>query len=287
MKKFLKKYKYHALVIFAVWSFISGFKLYYTNFGKPNGFEEKYPLFLLNISLIAIYAIPLILLARYLTKRFEISKKVVTLSWILGLTASLYLSGIGHLIVALFWIKVINPPQSFINQWGAAVSGPFAEEFAKGLTVLIILLLFKKMDLKHALVSGMIVGLSFQIIEDCIFTFRNLFVANGEGFATLIERIVHAGGTHWTFSILFAVGMVALIAKNTGFSKIQGVFWLMMGIFAHFLVNSPFNDGIDSKTGEVTVLILTFNLCLAIVAIKSVDKIESKRTEDAYSEKTN
>ncbi|WP_105996395.1 PrsW family glutamic-type intramembrane protease [Staphylococcus agnetis] len=280
MKNFFNKYKYHALVFFAVWSFISGFKLFYINFGKPNGLAEKYLLFLLNIALIAIYAIPLILLARYLAKRFEISKKVVALSWIMGVTASFYFAGFGHLILGLFWLKLVNPPQAFIDNWGAALSGPFAEEFGKGLTILIVLLLLKKLDLKHALVSGLIVGLSFQIIEDCIFTFQEVFVAKADGFSTLIERIVHAGGTHWTFSLLFAIGMVALIAKNTGFTKLQGVYWLFMGVFTHFLVNSPFNDGIDSKTGAVTVLILTFNLCLAIAAINSVDKLEKQKKSE-------
>ncbi|WP_198649596.1 hypothetical protein [Staphylococcus agnetis] len=53
-----------------------------------------------------------------------------------------------------------------------------------------------------------------------------------------------------------------------------------MGVFTHFLVNSPFNDGIDSKTGAVTVLILTFNLCLAIAAINSVDKLEKQKKSE-------
>ncbi|MFV8208998.1 PrsW family glutamic-type intramembrane protease [Streptococcus pluranimalium] len=166
---------------------------------------------------------------------------------------------------------MIKPSEAFIADWGAAVSAPFAEEFSKGLVVLLVLLIPKKMDLKNALVSGLFVGLSFQIVEDCIFTFQEMFVAKGDGFSTLIVRIVHAGGTHWTFSLVFTIGMVALLAKKTGLSKRQGAFWLFLAILAHFMVNSPFNEGITSKSANVTIAILYFNFCLALAAIKTVD----------------
>ncbi len=59
----------------------------------------------------------------------------------------------------------------------------------------------------------MIVGLSFQIIEDGLYVFQQIFKSKADGFATLIERMLHAGGTHWAFSLAFAVGLVALVSK--------------------------------------------------------------------------
>lgn len=276
MKILITKYKQHLLILLSTWGFFSGCKILFTFFGKPKGMDEKYPLFLLTISLVALYVIPMIFLIRYLAKRFDISKKVVHLSWVLGITASYFFSGIGQTLLGAFWLLIIKPPQSFIQTWGAAVTAPFHEEFAKGLTVLLVLLLFKKLNLKNALVSGMIVGLSFQVIEDCLYTFQQIFTAKADGFATLIERIVHAGGTHWAFSLVFAVGMVALISKNSGLSKKQGLFWLSMAVFAHFLLNSPFNDGLTSSTAEVTILMLCFNFCLALAAFNVVDKLDKQ-----------
>lgn len=85
------------LVIFlAIWGFFSGCKVLFNYFGKPNGLDQKYPLFLLTISLVALYALPMIFLTRYLAKRFAVSKSVVNLSWTLGLTANLYFSGLGQ-----------------------------------------------------------------------------------------------------------------------------------------------------------------------------------------------
>lgn len=281
MKAFIDKHKMKLIIFLAVWGFFSGCKILLTLFGKPNGMEAKYPLFFLTISLVALYVIPMIFLIRYLAKRFEISKKVVHLSWVLGITASYYFSGIGQTLLGAFWLLVVKPPQSFIDAWGAAVTAPIHEEVGKGLVVLLVLLLFKQLNLKNALVSGLIVGLSFQVVEDCVYTFQQIFTAKTDGFATLIERIVHAGGTHWTFSLVFAVGMVAILSKNSGLSKKQGWFWLSMAVLAHFLLNTPFNAGLTSDTAEVTILMLCFNLCLALAAFVTVDKIETHKEKSA------
>lgn len=281
MKQFFEKHKMKLIIFLVVWGFFSGCKILLTLFGKPNGMEEKYPLFFLTISLVALYVIPMIFLIRYLAKRFEISKKVLHLSWVLGITASYYFSGIGQTFLGAFWLLVVKPPQSFIDAWGAAVTAPIHEEVGKGLVVLLVLLLFKQLNLKNALVSGLIVGLSFQVVEDCVYTFQQIFTAKTDGFATLIERIVHAGGTHWTFSLIFAVGMVAILSKNSGLSKKQGWFWLSMAVLAHFLLNTPFNAGLTSDTAEVTILMLCFNLCLALAAFMTVDKIETHKEKSA------
>ena len=281
MKVFIDKHKIKLLIFLAIWGFFSGCKILLTLFGKPNGLEAKYPLFFLTISLVSLYVIPMIFLIRYLVKRFDISKKVVHLSWVLGITASYYFSGIGQTLLGAFWLLVVKPTQSFIDAWGAAVTAPIHEEVGKGLVVLLVLFLFRQFNLKNALVSGLIVGLSFQVVEDCVYTFQQIFTAKTDGFATLIERIVHAGGTHWTFSLVFAVGMVAILTKNSGLSKKQGWFWLSMAVLAHFLLNTPFNAGLTSDTAEVTILMLCFNLCLAIAAFMMVDRIEAHKEKSA------
>ena len=281
MKVFIDKHKIKLLIFLAVWGFFSGCKILLTLFGKPNGMEAKYPLFFLTISLVSLYVIPMIFLIRYLVKRFDISKIVLHLSWVLGITASYYFSGIGQTLLGAFWLLVVKPPQSFIDAWGAAVTAPIHEEVGKGLVVLLVLLLFKQLNLKNALVSGLIVGLSFQVVEDCVYTFQQIFTAKTDGFATLIERIVHAGGTHWTFSLVFAVGMVAILSKNSGLSKKQGWFWLSMAVLAHFLLNTPYNAGLTSDTAEVTILMLCFNLCLALAAFMMVDRIEANKEKSA------
>ena len=112
MKVFIDKHKTKLHIFLAVWGFFSGCKILLTFFGKPNGLEAKYPLFFLTISLVSFYVIPMIFLIRYLVKRFDISKKVVHLSWVLGITGSYNFSGIGQTLFGAFgcwWSSHLSP----------------------------------------------------------------------------------------------------------------------------------------------------------------------------------
>ncbi|BCP63784.1 protease PrsW [Streptococcus parasuis] len=272
MKQLLHSCKTYIPILLAAIGFASGCKIVFGEFGKPNGMEDKYPLFFLTISLVTIYLLPLLFLTRYLAKRYHISKKVTNLSWLLGLTAGMAFSELGHMAVGYFWIEIVKASDNFKADWGAAVSAPFAEEFGKGLVVLLVLLICRNLTLKHAMVSGMIAGLCFQLIEDCIFTFRDMFMGKLDGFETIIERVGQAGWTHWVFTMLFAIGLVALLTKDSGMSKAQGAGWLFASMGLHFLFNSPFNTGILSTVFPV------MSILLGLLAYLMVDKLP----EDSY-----
>ncbi|MFX3822719.1 PrsW family intramembrane metalloprotease, partial [Streptococcus suis] len=92
----------------------------------PNGMEAKYPLFLLTISLVALYIIPLLVLTYSLAKRYNISKKIIGLSWLLVLTSSISFSELGHTAIGYFLLEIVKDSNHFINDWGAAISGPLA-----------------------------------------------------------------------------------------------------------------------------------------------------------------
>ncbi|HFI0468227.1 TPA: PrsW family glutamic-type intramembrane protease [Streptococcus suis] len=267
MKHLWNTYKSQFALILASLGFVSGCKMIFDELAKPNGMEEKYPLFLLTISLVALYLLPLLVLIRHLEKRYAISKKVSHLSWLLGLTAGVAFSDIGHTAIGYFLLEIVKVSDDFRYDWGAAISGPLAEEIGKGLTVLLVLLICRRMTLKHALVSGMIAGLSFQIVEDIMFTFRDMFIGKLDGFETIIGRVGQAGWTHWVFTMLFAIGLVALLTKNTGMSKAQGVFWIGASFGIHFLFNSPFNTGIFQTVFPI------LSILLGLLAYQTVEKL--------------
>ena len=54
-----------------------------------------------------------------------------------------------------------------------------------------------------------------------------------------------------------------------------------MAVLAHFLLNTPYNAGLTSDTAEVTILMLCFNLCLALAAFMMVDRIEANKEKSA------
>ncbi|HFI0402932.1 TPA: PrsW family glutamic-type intramembrane protease [Streptococcus suis] len=254
-------------ILLASFGFVKGCQIIFEELATPNGMEAKYPLFLLTISVVALYIIPLVYFIRYLENRYAISKKVSQLSWILGLTAGVAFSDYGHTAIGYFLLEIVKVSDDFRYDWGAAISGPLAEEIGKGLTVLLVLLICRKMTLKHALVSGMIAGLSFQIVEDIMFTFRDMFIGKLDGFETIIGRVGQAGWTHWVFTLLFAIGLVALLTKNTGMSKAQGVFWIGASFGIHFLFNSPFNTGIFQTVFPI------LSILLGLLAYQTVEKL--------------
>ena len=63
-----------------------------------------------------------------------------------------------------------------------------------------------------------------------MFTFRDMFMGKLDGFETIIERVGQAGWIHWVFTMLFAIGLVALLTKDSGMSKTQGAGWLFASI---------------------------------------------------------
>ncbi|MDG3145986.1 hypothetical protein MKL27_03655 [Streptococcus suis] len=52
----------------------------------------------------------------------------------------------------------------------------------------------RKLTIKHTLVSGIIAGLGFQLIENCMINFLDMFIGKLDGFETIIERVGQAGG---------------------------------------------------------------------------------------------
>lgn len=265
MKHLWNTYKSQFTLILASLGFVSGCKMIFEELTKPNGMEAKYPLFLLTISVAALYIIPLVYFIRYLEKRYAISKKVSHLSWILGLTAGVAFSDYGHTAIGYFLLEIVKVSDDFRYDWGAAVSAPFAEEFGKALVVLLVLLIARKMTLKHAMVSGIIAGLSFQIVEDIMFTFRDMFIGKLDGFETIIGRVGQAGWTHWVFTMLFALGMVALFTKQKAMSRVQGVLWIAASLTLHFFFNSPLH------TGMLTTLLPMASVLLGLLAYRTVD----------------
>lgn len=119
----------------------------------------------------------------------------------------------------------------------------------------------RKFDVKTALVSGMIVGLGFQIMEDCVYTFQEIFVSGKSPFPMLIERIVWASCTHWLFTALFVSGFVIVFNKVSGFSRNMGLFWMFGSMFVHFLFNIPMN----SEIYDVATATLSMSLYLLLL----------------------
>ena len=245
------------------------FRDYVIQFSEGDQPAALYPSFLMASAMVLLYAVPIAFFIQYLAKRLAVSGKVLLLSYILAFTLPLYLGGQGNSLIsyALFSLKV---PDEILNAWGAALTAPFAEEVAKGAVVLLVYWLCRGISLKEAFIVGMISGFGFQVLEDWAYIFQSTFGETNTGFAIAFERVANALGGHMAFSILFGVGLIALIKKAPALSGLKAVCLLLAPVLIHFIWNSPLEgDWVFPVLGSI-------NLNLAYYAFTSVKNLDEE-----------
>ena len=267
MKKLMENYKYKLLVILTLSLVFTGFNYYFNLFFKDTKNNiERFPIFLLSITIILFYIIPVIFLLRYLIKRLNISRHVVALSLILGFSICNLLGSEGNSLLSLILLS-LNPPSHIVADWGASIIAPIAEEFSKAFVVLLVYFLCGKISLKTAFVCSFISGLGFQVSEDLAFIHEATFGNEISGFEQAFERVSYALGTHMIFTILFGVGLIALIKRESAISKCKAIFWIISAITLHFFWNSPL------KGEWIIPLLGSIGLNLAYNVFTNVDKL--------------
>ncbi len=266
MKEFFKKNGYYFLVIITIALVFSGFRIQFEDLSKANEHPENYPIFLLTVSMIGIYLIPFALGIRYLQKKFCISGKIIALSWIVGLTVTVLLGTEGNSALS-FLLLQLNLSDEFLKAWGAAITAPFTEEISKGIAVLLVYLLCRKLTLKETLVSAWIAGAGFMVAEDIGYIYQTVFQGMESGFPVIFERISGAMGGHVIFTGLFATGLIILLSKNDQVPKGKALLWLISPVVLHFLWNSPIDfPGIINILGTIG-LTLTYHMYKTIEAL--------------------
>ncbi len=246
-----------------------GFHDYFIQFSEGNKPAALFPAFFAAAGAVLLYAVPVAFFIRYLARRLKVSGKVVLLSAILGFTLPLYLGSQGNSLISIVLFQ-LNVPKEILESWGAALTAPFAEEIAKGAVVLLVYFLYRKISLKDAFVAGMISGFGFQVLEDWAYIFQGTFGESNIGFSTAFERIAAALGGHMAFSIMFAVGLIALIEKGAEISKLKAFLLMAAPVVLHFVWNSPL-DG-----DWVVPLLGSINLNLAYYVFTIVEHLDEK-----------
>lgn len=150
---------------------------------------------------------------------------------------------------AIFDLVTVTAGVVTAQEWGAAIAGPTTEEIAKGVGVLLILLVSPRRP-RTALdgfVIGAVVGLGFQVVEDFGYT-MNAAAAEGDPGATpLVQMFVVRGLIAGPFSHAVYTGIVGLglgylvTATDRGWGRRIAVALLafLAAYFVHGLWNSP------------------------------------------------
>ena len=251
--------------------------LYYIE-GSMSGTE--YGVMGLSILVALFYMVPAIYCLYRIGKRWETSKKALTLSLLGGLFISGWLSSfantyIHNLLTDLF------PDSSFLNALENAIVAPLVEEPLKLLPLAFVLYLIPVKKLKSVFLMGIASGLGFQIIEDISYIRTDLSEGLAYTLSRILERVTSAIASHWTFSGLAILGIYLLYRAYRGQKAMikPGFSYLGLAFGTHFLFNSPIVE-LETEVPLAFPLVTAITLYSFYKAVHFVDKYNDMLTKE-------
>ena len=251
--------------------------LYYID-GSMSGTE--YRVMGLSILVALFYMVPAIYCLYRIGKRWETSKKALTLSLLGGLFISGWLSSfantyIHNLLTDLF------PDSSFLNALENAIVAPLVEEPLKLLPLAFVLYLIPVKKLKSVFLMGIASGLGFQIIEDISYIRTDLSEGLAYTLSRILERVTSAIASHWTFSGLAILGIYLLYRAYRGQKAMikPGFSYLGLAFGTHFLFNSPIVE-LETEVPLAFPLVTAITLYSFYKAVHFVDKHNDMLTKE-------
>ena len=251
--------------------------LYYID-GSMSGAE--YGVMGLSILVALFYMGPAIYCLYRIGKRWETSKKALTLSLLGGLFISGWLSSfantyIHNLLTDLF------PDSSFLNTLENAIVAPLVEEPLKLLPLAFVLYLIPVKKLKSVFLMGIASGLGFQIIEDISYIRTDLSEGLAYTLSRILERVTSAIASHWTFSGLAILGIYLLYRAYRGQKAMikSGFSYLGLAFGTHFLFNSPIVE-LETEVPLAFPLVTAITLYSFYKAVHFVDKHNNMLTKE-------
>ncbi|MEO1771525.1 PrsW family glutamic-type intramembrane protease [Candidatus Enterococcus ferrettii] len=208
------------------------------------------------ILLLLIYVLPLLYLLHMAAKRWEIPMILFPFIILFGGFSSGWIATFGNEAVGS-GLTALFGHSALLKQWSDALSAPFVEEFSKGLFALCFLYLLKIEKPQGALLTGMGVGLGFQLIEDIAYISDAAEKSLREVIPEALNRVSGSVSSHWVYTGIFTLGLFYLIKHVKGQ---RAYLWLLAPIILHFLWNSPWNNTfwLGPVLNALTILLLVY-----------------------------
>lgn len=176
--------------------------------------------------------------------------------------------------------------QTWALNWGAGLSAPFTEEWAKGSGLLLLIALAPR-QIRTAFdgfILGAFIGLGFQILEDIGYAMTSAstqFGANqiGASIATIVLRMVSGVAAHILYSAIFCAGLVYLLGRPAEPRKLgRGLLLVAIPMLLHGTWDSV--AAIAGPSALRLMGLLVAVIVIALVIVGRVYKSTVKRERD-------
>lgn len=222
--------------------------MYLAPFKPASETLSRYQMMLFCFALLLIYVVPFVFFVRYSCRRMNVSMRQTLIAffcgWFIpGWYAGFLNDGTENLMRHVF-------SKEFVDLFGAALTAPFVEETLKVLVVVWFLLLIGRTSRQNFLITGMSVGMGFQISEDLGYVEEQIGGTHSEFMEcipfTLDERIVGGFVSHWCYTAVVAVA-IWMIFYDKKVKK--GILLLLVPVLNHMLWDTPLSDMGDLVMG--------------------------------------
>lgn len=195
-----------------------------------------------------LYALPFLLLLRMLDLSVQISTVALVLAFAWGGLGAVYLAVPANDAILALAAKLGSP--EFRSSWGAAIAGPTTEELLKyvGMVLLVLVARTQFLTPLAIVVTGAMVGLGFQIVEDFVYSINAAAGASdddqvGPVLSMLLVRGFLCGlWSHAVYTAVTSFGLAQfLLRTDLSFAARLGraVLFFALGWALHAAWNSP------------------------------------------------
>jgi protease PrsW len=223
-----------------------------------------------------LYALPFLFFLWRLDLFEQQSRSTFVLAFAWGGLGAVYLAIPANNAIFSVAAKVGSP--EFRDAWGAAMAGPITEEFFKTIGIILLVLVARTQFLTtlSVVVTGAMVGLGFQIVENVVYSTNAVVAATSDNqVAPVISTLVMRGflcglWSHSVYSAVAGYGVAQFMFRRHEPVAIRAARFLMFFGLAwglHAAWNSPLLSGVQSVGSALGPLLYIFAKGLPVLLV--------------------
>ncbi|WP_371403180.1 PrsW family intramembrane metalloprotease [Kribbella sp. NBC_00662] len=194
-----------------------------------------------GVVLFGLYLIPWLLLLRHHNRFTAQPAGLLATGFVWGgVAATFWIALPANAALLAVWAKIGGT--SFAQDWGAGLTAPINEEFAKGIGLVLLIGLAPRLvrSAYDGFIIGAFIGLGFQVFEDILYVYNGATQQYGVdqlGSSLRVFIVRGAAGivSHALFSAIFCAGLMWVLGRTRGERNVvRGVLTMLMAMFFHF-----------------------------------------------------